>query len=82
MQCKILIISLYFSSCIDRFRSFSYLSFSSLFALFLVFPSYKPIKTHSVKIEFWLNTRKLVLKKNPVFSAWASKLNIDMINKG
>ena len=29
-----------------------------------------------------LNTRKLVVKKNPVFSAWASTLNMGLINKG
>ena len=31
---------------------------------------------------FGLNTGRLVLKKNPVFSAWASTLNMDLFNKG
>ena len=29
-----------------------------------------------------LNNGRLVLKKNPVFSAWTSTLNKDLINKG
>ena len=29
-----------------------------------------------------LNTRRLVLKKKTVFSAWASTLNMGLINKG